>query len=153
MTASALDDPLLAALVGKLPAPGTTWSLAERMNWLRLVVMAMNSTYGMCEPIIITDVEAPRRPISFRPVAVETGESEPARPAAAPVAPRYFVDFQGFAMRDTVAIDPEDIPAGVVLADERQPPEQGDISSVYWKTGGARDAAKLPKTIQLRAAA
>jgi hypothetical protein len=44
-------DPLLAALIGRLPTPGSPamnsgWAAASRVNWLRMMAMAFDSIYG-----------------------------------------------------------------------------------------------------------
>ena len=145
-----LDDPLLAALVAKLPAPGNPWPRGQRVNWMRMIAIALNEAYGLEEPIVITDVEPARTPLS-RSLRIV---SEDADGAAAPVAvarPRYVIDPQGFALCDSKAIDPEDVPAGEVLIDERSAAEQGDLSTVYWKTGGVRKPEAIPN-LKLRAA-
>lgn len=38
-------DPLLVALLERLPAPGSTWSLAERALWLRAFEAAVHVVY------------------------------------------------------------------------------------------------------------
>lgn len=46
------DDPLIAALIQKLPKQGP-WSIDERVNWLKLLTMAFQMTYGQEEEIEI----------------------------------------------------------------------------------------------------
>lgn len=157
---TALTDPLLAAVISKLPTPGngTTWSKADRINWLRMFVMAANVSYGDAAGISVTDVEE-RPPLRFAPVLVDhaTGESRPA-PGPLPTRAeagqaRYVIDADGFALRDMMPIDPEDIPPGTPIYDERTGPEHGDLSSVYWKTGGVRTQEQLPSHVKLQEAA
>jgi hypothetical protein len=38
-------DPLIQALVDKLPKPGTIWSIDDRARWLKVAAMAFNLTY------------------------------------------------------------------------------------------------------------
>jgi 3-methyladenine DNA glycosylase AlkD len=38
-------DPLIQALVGKLPKPNTIWSLEDRAKWLRAAAMVFNLVY------------------------------------------------------------------------------------------------------------
>jgi 3-methyladenine DNA glycosylase AlkD len=38
-------DPLIQALVGKLPKPNSIWSLEDRAKWLRAAAMAFNLVY------------------------------------------------------------------------------------------------------------
>ncbi len=163
---TALDDPLLAALVGKLPAAGAPFDRAQRVNWLRMMVMAFSAAYGVEDGIVVSVLEDERRkPLadSLQIVSVEEGRALRSPDAASPPGgitavpakpPRYCIDSQGFALRDNMPVDPQDIPPDAVIHDERSPAEQGDIGTVYWKTGGAIAAEKLPPRLaqQLRAA-
>ena len=38
-------DPLVQALVGKLPKPNTSWPTGDRANWLKAAAMAFNLVY------------------------------------------------------------------------------------------------------------
>src|SRR5215813_7146131 len=38
-------DPLIQALVGKLPKPNTVWSLEDRAKWLRAAAMVFSLVY------------------------------------------------------------------------------------------------------------
>ena len=38
-------DPLIQALVGKLPKPNTIWPIADRAKWLRAAAMAFSLVY------------------------------------------------------------------------------------------------------------
>jgi hypothetical protein len=42
-------DPLIQALVGKLPKPNAVWSIDDRAKWLKAVAMAFNLVYRMGE--------------------------------------------------------------------------------------------------------
>ena len=44
-------DPLIAALISKLPASGTPWPVADRVMWLNMISMAFQMAYGQ-EPLI-----------------------------------------------------------------------------------------------------
>lgn len=168
VTATALDDALLGAVIGKLPMPGGAWTKADRIAWLRMFVMAADVAYGVAPGVSIADVEE-RAPLRFVP---ETGPINPHMPAdyaakleALPVAqptaepqtrdqleaaaaaeaaaagPLIFIDHDGFAMRGALAIDPGDIPNGSVVPDQRQGLERCDMETIYWKTGGIK---KIP---------
>jgi hypothetical protein len=39
-------DPLLAALIDKLPQPGTAWADHHQLAWLKLMAMAFGNVYG-----------------------------------------------------------------------------------------------------------
>jgi hypothetical protein len=40
-----MPDPLIQALVGKLPKPNTIWSLEDRAKWLRAAAIIFNLVY------------------------------------------------------------------------------------------------------------
>jgi hypothetical protein len=42
---TAACDPLIQALVDKLPKPNSIWSLEDRAKWLRAAAMAFNLVY------------------------------------------------------------------------------------------------------------
>jgi hypothetical protein len=42
---STLTDPLIEALVGKLPPPSGIWSINDRANWLKALAMIFNLVY------------------------------------------------------------------------------------------------------------
>ena len=47
--AGEMPDPLIQALVDKLPKPHTIWSIDERGNWLKAAAMAFNLVYRTAE--------------------------------------------------------------------------------------------------------
>jgi hypothetical protein len=42
-------DPLIRALVDKLPKPNTVWPIVERAKWLKAAAMAFNLVYKLAE--------------------------------------------------------------------------------------------------------
>jgi hypothetical protein len=44
-TAGEMADPLIQALVDKLPKPNTIWSLEDRAKWLRAAAIIFNLVY------------------------------------------------------------------------------------------------------------
>ena len=42
-------DPLIRALVDKLPKPNTVWPISERAKWLKAAAMAFNLVYKLPE--------------------------------------------------------------------------------------------------------
>jgi len=42
---SIITDPLIQALVDKLPAPNSIWSIDNRANWLKALAMIFNLVY------------------------------------------------------------------------------------------------------------
>ena len=47
--ASKVPDPLIQALVDKLPKPNTIWSIDDRAKWLRAATMIFNLVYKLDE--------------------------------------------------------------------------------------------------------
>ena len=43
--ASKMSDPLIQALVDKLPEPNSIWSIDDRAKWLKAAAMAFNLVY------------------------------------------------------------------------------------------------------------
>lgn len=80
-------DPLLAALIAKLPASGTPWPESGQQAWLNLMAMAFGSVYGG---------EVKAGAVSQRMSGVV-----PTKPAAAimPAKPKYpfVIDETGYA--------------------------------------------------------
>jgi hypothetical protein len=52
-------DPLVAALIQKLPPNGEDWPATERVTWLRMIAMAFQMAYGQSDEIEIKKVSQP----------------------------------------------------------------------------------------------
>ena len=50
-----MPDPLIQALVDKLPKPNTVWSIDDRAKWLKAAAMAFNLIYRTNELIYRTN--------------------------------------------------------------------------------------------------
>ncbi|WP_119300889.1 hypothetical protein [Dongia deserti] len=50
-------DPLIGALIQKLPKAGSDWSVQERVMWLQMMSMAFQMAYGQKDQIEIKSVE------------------------------------------------------------------------------------------------
>ena len=84
------SDPLIAALISRLPANGVEWPTDQQLAWLRLMAMAFGTVYG-------------------GDVAIRVGQSG----HAAPIAPlalvpkpkkpehRFVIDEKGYARKGT----------------------------------------------------
>lgn len=126
-------DPVIAALISKLPAEGTTFSRAQRVNWLRQIAMAFDGAYGV-EALIAVDQNNPARK---DPPLMELPNPIAARPA--PIAPasepRYFIDQEGYARKSpgNVRIKPHEVPDGALLEDERD--GEGELDTIKWADG------------------
>jgi len=52
------DDPLIAALIQKLPPLGSEWAIPDRITWLTMMTMAFQLAYGRKGTIIIKEAPA-----------------------------------------------------------------------------------------------
>jgi hypothetical protein len=133
-------DPLLAALIDKLPPTGTAWPAEARAAWLQMMWMAFGVVYGAPGD---TPVELPAF-LSFwsSPTAqAPPRHDEPAAPRTpAPPGPRYLIDGEGFARLNTgERIMPSDVGSSIVY-DARG--ELGDLGAIVW-ADGSRGVAGL----------
>jgi len=121
-------DPLLAALIGKLPTSGTSWPGDKRAAWLKMMWMAFDVVY---------EGEAIEMPaFLFNPgpqvpsvTAASTGQA--AKQANTPSFP-FYIDRDGFARRAGGApVNPQDV-IGTIF-DHRG--EAGDLRAIIWADG------------------
>jgi hypothetical protein len=131
-------DPVVAALIAKLPADGGRFSRAQRVNWLRMFAMALDGAFGVELPIGIDaapDVTISGGIIDMPSILKPAAPPAPIAASAEPDEIRYFVDAEGFARVEPgrARIRPGDIPAGLVLEDERD----GDdaLDTIKWADG------------------
>ncbi|MGY3393446.1 hypothetical protein ACVWW6_006037 [Bradyrhizobium sp. USDA 3311] len=143
-------NPLLAAVLKEIPTADS--SRAQRIAWLRLVAMTMDTVYGAPEGALeLPDfLGAPRSEpaAAAAPVAIVAAPPPPARPQVVRSVepPRFFIDHAGFARRnfDTgsdgrIEILAEAVPisssevGGDTLYDDRG--EHGDLGSIVWADG------------------
>jgi hypothetical protein len=149
----AKHDPLLAALIAKLPADADQWPRGDRIAWLQMMAMAFNVVYGPCGGIHV----APEAACDGRDVAEDDGATAAlhgtadrhAAPAQPAVAQRFYVDRDGFAMGDGRPLAMEDLPAGAILWDERVGIESGDVNAILWRDIGT-SRERLPSGVTLR---
>jgi hypothetical protein len=145
----AKHDPLLAALIAKLPAEMAQWPRADRIAWLQMMAMGFNVVYGACGGIRIAPEEV-RSDDRSADAPHDMPAERPATAQAAPnVAQRFYVDRDGFAMGDGRPIAMEDLPAGVILWDERVGIESGDAAAILWRDIGT-SRRSLPQGVTLR---
>jgi hypothetical protein len=142
--AKAKHDPLIAALLAKLPSDGAgEWQQDARITWLQMMAMAFDAVYGRCGAIAITAADAP-----------DAGTASPAlahacEASATPRPRRFTVDHDGFAMCDGHPIGFDDLPANAVLWDERTGIDRGDPAAILWRDIGA-SRQTLPPGVVLR---
>lgn len=129
-------DPVIAALIAKLPAEHAPFTRAQRVNWLRQVAMAFDGAYGV-ELQIFVDVDAPMvlpgAPLDLPNVLKPA--PPPIAAAAEPDEIRYFIDISGYARRSpgNERVRPVDVPNGTEFEDERFGDK--DIGTIKWADG------------------
>lgn len=143
---SGANDPLLSALVDKLPPAGTSWSAADRQAWLTMCANAFDVVYGAeilfgsRAPAPATT--APRKAAKMAPKSKRKA-ARPAPPKVhGPTGPEYFIDRQGFAKRrGGERVMPREVVGHLV--DLRG--EKGDIGRITWSD----DSVGIPRGLQL----
>lgn len=105
-------DPLLSALISKLPAGGTEWAADKQKAWLDLMAMAFATVYGVA-------------PSQFGKVTVLSGPRPPDKPAHA-----FVIDEQGIARKGPGGkrIKASDVTGPIF--DMRG--EDGDMRTITW---------------------
>jgi hypothetical protein len=149
----ARHDPLLSALIARLPANAAQWPRVARIAWLQMMAMAFDVVYGPCDRIRVAPEEGrgDGGGVSDRPEACTLfhGPAEHRAPVHPAAAQRFYVDRDGFAMGDGRPVAMEDLPAGAVLWDERVGIECGDASAILWR-GIGTSHERLPPDVTLR---
>lgn len=110
------SDPLLAALIKKLPTPGNEWPVDQQLAWLNLMAMALGAVYG-------------------GDAAAKLGKAE-VKPVFMPVQPKPKAPKGGFYIDDTGMVRnaagkrvlPKDVTSEIY--DTRG--EAGDLRSIVW---------------------
>ena len=133
----AKPNPLIAAVLKEIPGADAT--RAQRIAWLRMIAMSMDTVYGAADggPIDIPDflgpgvgeagpasaASPPRPPAPAKPQLVRTVDP-----------PRFFIDYAGIARHSPSMdpINPEQI-GDEPLFDDRG--EFGDLGSIQWADG------------------
>lgn len=123
-------DPLLDALIGKLPRTGATWSTEQRTAWLQMMWMAFDVVYGKQSAGSSIDLPAFLMPKTEAPKA--DAPAAPAPKSAQPGKPPFYIDTAGHARR---ANGEAVMPAHVTdtLFDMRG--EHGDLGAIVWADG------------------
>lgn len=128
--ASSETDPVLAALIARLPPSGSVWPTKKRAAWMQMVWLSFDLVYeGDGEAIDLPSfLQAAAAPA---PAVAVTKDPEPKKPAPSPFA--FFIDLQGFARRgDGTRLMPADV--GGILYDQRG---EGDLGSIIWADDSA----------------
>jgi hypothetical protein len=150
-------DPLLAAVIDKLPPAGQSWPRADRVAWLELIVKAFDVAYGREDAIDLPAFLAPLSPydenspeakairdfprtkvmiakaLAAAPAAVASG-----RPAQAHAGHNFYIAADGTACdAGGEPVSLADIPADETIFDYR--PVAGgefrDTAGIVWADG------------------
>jgi hypothetical protein len=132
-------DPLIAAMIGKLPAQGP-WPHEDREAWLNLMKAAFDVTYGRngAPPPVMVSGPAGGGMADAAPVArVSPGDGESIIDfQLAKVATRFYVEPDGTARAPGGAEAAlEAVPVGTALLDYRAEAERGRLDTVIWADG------------------
>ena len=122
------SDPLLMALVAKLPPSGTDWPVERQLAWLNLTAMAFGVIYGGDAAYQVASETTARPPKADVPGAVPATRPAPQKPAV-----RYglIIDTEGYARRGTgqcQRIMPSDV--NETIYDMRG--DTADLRSITW---------------------
>ena len=120
------SDPLISALVAKLPDPGTDWPVERQLAWLKMMAMGFGVVYGGNVAVLLQgDGEAAPAVQSKAPPA----PALPAKPK--PIVHKFVIDKDNYVKRGTgQRVMPSDINSEVV--DLRG---EGELSTIVWADG------------------
>lgn len=144
-------DPLLAALIEKLPAGGEEWPATERRAWLQMMGMAFDVVYGICDRVLVVGasgsmaVEATYEATgdgSMRLTSVKPAEQP--RPGNAPY--QFYIDLAGYVMKGDGSRCMPDEAKGWTIYDVRG---EADLNAIIW----ADDSRGVPRGMQLEISA
>jgi hypothetical protein len=143
---SGAQDPLISALVDKLPSAGTSWSGADRQAWLTMMANAFDVVYGAGAGGSMRQASPaaalPKRAQPSRPKAAKKARRPAAPKPLGPTGPAFFIDKQGFARkRGGDRIMPHEVMD--FLVDLRG--EHGDLAAITWSD----DSTGIPRGKQL----
>jgi hypothetical protein len=112
-------DPLLSALIARLPEQGSAWPADQQLAWLHLIAMAFGTVYGGDAAVTL---------------GIKASAVKPQAPAAKPaIRHRFYIDEEGIARNAKGnQIKASDV-GGDVLYDMRGP--DGDLRSIVWADG------------------
>lgn len=133
---AAKPNPMVAAVLKEVPGPDS--SRAQRLSWLRMIALAMDTAYGASEgPIELPHFLTPGGDNALPAAATATAAPmAPQKPQLVRLVepPRFFIDHAGHARHapSMEAINPEQI-GDEPLFDDRG--EFGDLGSILWADG------------------
>jgi hypothetical protein len=121
--ASVAADPLLAAIIAKLPAASSGWPVEQRKAWLHMMEMAFDVVYGPSD--------AKAAPVSIDPPRTAVGVAM----GVAHAGFDYYVDPEGEVLNaiDNSNVLPSDV-GDEMIYDYRRGPAR-DRATVIWADG------------------
>jgi hypothetical protein len=113
------QDPLLAALIAKLPQTGAEWPVDQQLGWLNLMAMALGAVYG-------GDVAAKLGRADLKPIFM------PVQPKAKKPAHAFYIDESGYVRNGAgKAVLPKDVTGEIY--DTRG--IDADLRTITWADG------------------
>lgn len=136
-------DPLLAALIGKLPA-AAPFPGEQRAAWLKMTGMAFDVVYGVAEDMP-NFLAAPPMSAARSPAPAPAAAAAPAR--SKHVGHDFYIDEGGCALNAAgVPVLIEDVPPDTIMFDYRPVPggDFRDIGAIIWADGTRGTAGLAP---------
>lgn len=123
---SATTDPLLAALIAKLPASETPWPVDRQLAWLKMMAMGFATVYGGDVLSQMGNVQAAAPEAPAKPVALPA-------PAPRKIQQKFILDLDGVVKRsDTREAVTKDQVSGEILDLSNG---AIDMSAITWADG------------------
>lgn len=142
-------DPLIDALIRKLPPENGQFAVEARLAWLRMAVQAFDVAYGPAaaiaesrdgrDPHIVDFMRQKMAGIENpKPPADDSNVTPLRRPTEDEIAaldePRYYIDKDGFARGPGGArVKVSDVPGDAIIEDERG--TGGELDTIVWADG------------------
>jgi hypothetical protein len=150
-------DPMIVALIGKLPSDQTPFPLDRRLAWLRMAAMTFDLVYGVEEPITLTGGVPPGDARVGNDALGASAKASVAQTLAVPKDPArlprprlpdqmYVIDLDGVAWGRDAPLSLSAIGSDDPIWDFR-PGEQG-VESVIWSDPAN---GKIPQLMILKA--
>lgn len=123
---SVTTDPLLAALIAKLPPSDTPWPVDRQLAWLKMMAMGFATVYGGDVLSQMGNVQAAAPEAPAKPVA-------PPAPAKPKIGHKFILDIDGMVKRaDTREPVTKDQVSGEILDLSNG---AIDMSAITWADG------------------
>lgn len=130
---SAAEEPLLAALLARLPGLGQPFPADKRANWLRMWQMALDDLYGVAE-----DMPAFLRAVTSAGGGMSDKDTAVTSPRLAHAGHDFYINIDGRAhhVGSGAPALMSEVPEGEVIFDHR-PPIDGfrDKDGIVWADG------------------